>query len=420
MNRKTESAVVIGGGVVGAMCAWYLVEAGCQVTIIDRGKFGAACSHGNCGYISPSHVLPLSQPGTVKKTLLAMLKSNSPFSIKPRFSASFLSWFWNFWKQCNEPDMLAAADGRHQLLQSSQQLYRDLVNEQGINCEYQEKGLLFVFDDSREFASYQKTNDLIIKHFGQDVAAIPYDANRLLEVEPALKPGVAAGAWFYPCDAHIRPDLLLSELRTRLEAKGTQFIESLNIDQFVRESGKAKAVSGNDQQIEADQFIVATGAMTPFLNRHLGCKIPIEPGKGYSLTMPQPQAMPQIPMILKETHVAITPMKSKYRIGSTMEFVGYDERINRKRLQLLKDGAKKYLVNPFCEPIEEEWYGWRPMTYDGKPILDRSPWMNNVWVAAGHNMEGLSMATGSGKLISEMILGDDPHISPHHFSVSRF
>ena len=159
--------------------------------------------------------------------------------------------------------------------------------------------------------------------------------------------------------------------------------------------------------------------MTPFLNTHLGCQIPIQPGKGYSLTMPQPKRGPFYPMIFEEHRVAITPMQSKYRIGSTMEFAGYDTSINRKRLQLLRTSAAHYLHEPDCEPIEEEWFGWRPMTWDGKPIIDRSPAMNNVWIAAGHNMLGLSMATGTGKLVREMMLGEPTHIDPVHYSISR-
>ena len=171
--------------------------------------------------------------------------------------------------------------------------------------------------------------------------------------------------------------------------------------------------------MQGDKFVVATGAWTPFLNEHLGCKIPIEPGKGYSLTMPRPERMPKIPIIFEDAHVAITPMENKYRIGSTMEFVGYDSSLNRKRLDLLRMAAEKYLHDPYCDPVEEEWYGWRPMTWDGKPIIDRSPVMNNVWVAAGHNMLGISLATGTGRLIREMIMGQTPHVDAAHFSIER-
>jgi len=412
-----ERVVVIGGGVIGAMCAWNLSQSGCQVTVVDREKYGAACSHGNCGYVSPSHVFPLCQPGALKKTFKGMLKSNSPFAVKPRLEMGFASWFWNFARRCNHRDMMSAGTARHALLQSSKQLYQELIANENIECEWQEVGLLFVFDDAKSFSDYGKTDSLLREEFG--VAATPYDGKQLVELEPAIKPGFG-GAWHYEGDCHMRPDKLLTQLREKMESRGVKFIEDFPVQQFVRENGLARTVLGNGDSIEADHFVVATGAMTPFLNQHLGVSVPIEPGKGYSLTMPKPDRMPKIPIIFEDSHVAITPMASKYRIGSTMEFVGYDTSINPQRLALLKTAAEKYLYEPHCEPIEEEWFGWRPMTWDGKPIIDQSPAMQNVWIAAGHNMLGLSMATGTGRLIKELMLQETPHIAPAPFSVKRF
>ena len=167
-------------------------------------------------------------------------------------------------------------------------------------------------------------------------------------------------------------------------------------------------------------FVVAAGAWTPLLNEHLGCRVPIQPGKGYSLTMPRPAVCPKIPLIFPETRVAVTPFQSGYRLGSTMEFAGYDESIRPERLQLLKDGATAYLQEPYCEPVQEEWFGWRPMTYDSLPIIDRSPKYENVMIAAGHNMLGLSMAPATGKLVAELVEGTSPHIDPKPYRVSRF
>jgi D-amino-acid dehydrogenase len=125
-------------------------------------------------------------------------------------------------------------------------------------------------------------------------------------------------------------------------------------------------------------------------------------------------------MIFMEHKVAVTPLRSGYRLGSTMEFAGYDATLSRKRLELLRSGARPYLHEPYCEPVEEEWYGWRPMTPDGKPVIDRAPGMSNVYIAAGHNMLGLSMAPATGKLIAEMVSGTEPHVDPTPFTMRRF
>ena len=410
-----EHVAVIGGGIIGAMCALYLDSSGYRVTIVDRDRFGAACSHGNCGYITPSHVLPLCQPGAIAKTLKSLLRRNSPFAIKPRASRAWLSWFWNFARHCNHNQMLATAHSIHALLQSSLELYSELMAD-GMECEWQERGCLVVYDDPEAFDAYAKTDRLLRETFG--VGATAHDGESLLRLEPALKPG-CAGAWHYEDDCHMRPDLLLGNLRKRLEERGVVFLENLCIDRLERKGDTVTAALAGDRRIQAQHFVVAAGALTPQLGKSLGVRIPIEPGKGYSITMPKPTHMPRHPIIFEDTHVAITPMNTAYRIGSTMEFVGYNTSIHPKRLRLLTASAEKYLVDPMGDHIQETWYGWRPMTWDGKPIIDKSPALSNAWIAAGHNMLGLSTATGTGRLLTELLSGAEPHIDPSPYSVQR-
>lgn len=412
-----DHVVVIGGGVVGGMSAWYLSQAGFQVTILERDRFGAACSHGNCGYICPSHVLPLCQPGAIGKTLRAMLHRDSPFRIKPRLSLRWLSWFWSFARRCNQRDMVAAGRGIHAMLQSSLQLYRELLAEQGIECEWQERGLLMVHDDPEAFEAYAATDAFLREEFG--VGATAYGSAELAALEPALRPG-RAGAWHYEGDCHIRPDLLMAGLRTRLEARGVAIEEGVTVERFQARSGRASAVETTRGTFEARHFVVAAGAWTPFLDRDLGLRIPIQPGKGYSITMSKPARMPEHPLIFEDTHVAITPMDSGYRIGSTMEFVGYDTSLPPKRLELLRSAARQGLVDPLGDELREQWYGWRPMTWDGLPLVGRSPALENAWIAAGHSMLGLSMATGTGRLVADLVEGGEPHIDPAPYRVSRF
>jgi D-amino-acid dehydrogenase len=145
-------------------------------------------------------------------------------------------------------------------------------------------------------------------------------------------------------------------------------------------------------------------------------KLPIIPGKGYSITLPRPTNCPTYPLIFEEHRVAVSPFRTGFRIGSTMEFAGYDATLNRDRLKLLTDAAAEYLADP-GEPTAatEEWWGWRPMTASGLPVIDRSPRLGNVLVAAGHGMLGLSMAPATGKLVAELLVGQLPHVSPEPY-----
>jgi D-amino-acid dehydrogenase len=416
MSDRTH-VVVIGSGIIGTACAHYLQQAGCRVTILERGTYGAMCSHGNCGYVCPSHVLPLAAPGVLRSSLASMLKPNSPFYIKPRLSPTLWRWLLAFAWRCNRGDMLRAAQGIHALLQSSRALYDDLVQRERLDCEWQTRGLLFVFHSAHGMAHYAATDALIREHFG--VAAQPYYGAALNELEPALKPGLGGG-WHYEGDAHLRPDRLLRSWRALLEQRGVVVREQCDVQGFVRHAGNATAVRTTQGEIAADAFVLAAGALSPFLNDHLGCRLPIQPGKGYSITMPRPAQAPTLPMIFEEHRVAVTPMATGYRLGSMMEFVGYDTSIKPKRLRLLSEAAKLYLHDPVAEPIQETWFGWRPMTTDSLPIIDRSPALGNVVIAAGHNMLGLSMAPATGKLVSELLTGVPPHLDATPFHVRRF
>ena len=420
MAKEFQRVVVIGGGIVGAMCAWFLAKSGRQVTIVERGKFGAGCSHGNCGYVSPSHVLPLPKPGAIKNAMSMMRRPNSPLSVKFPPPWTLVKWLWNFGRRCNEKDMMEAAAARHALLQSSMTLYEEIVAAESIQCEWQSEGLMFVFHSESHFDEFGHVDKLLRENF--DVPATPYDGNQLTKLEPALKPGLG-GAWHYEGDRHLRPDRLMSQMCSLLKSRGVEIVEDFPVAQVLRDGAQASAVASKAEAaelIEADAFVVATGAMTPFLNEQLGCKIPIQPGKGYSMTMSCPANMPKIPMLFEEHRVGVTPMETTYKLGSMMEFVGYDDSIRSSRMQILRDAAEIYLHDPYCDPVHEEWCGWRPMTWDGKPIIDRSPAMDNVWIAAGHNMLGLSMSTGTGKLVEQLMSGEEPHIDPRPYALSRF
>lgn len=411
------SVVIVGGGVIGACSAYYLRKAGYGVTIVDQASFGKACSHGNCGLISPSHALPLAMPGAVAKTLPMMLKKDAPMRVAPRFDPGLWLWLTRFALRCKESPMLASALGRHALLQSSLTHYRALLAEEQIDCEWEDRGALFVYQSEKGMDSYEKT-DKWLKPFG--LGAERLDGDALVDREPAIKPDVAAGAWFYEIDAHIRPDKLISGLRTVLERMGVTILENTTVTGIVKEDSQARAVQTKTGDLDADHIVLATGALTPKLNKLIGAKVPIQPGKGYSITMPRPTVCPAIPMVFQEHKICVTPFQSGYRLGSTMEFTGYDTTINPTRLGALKTGAAVYLHEPTCEPVEEEWYGWRPMTYDGKPIIDRAPAFCNVVVAAGHNMLGLSMGAGTGKLVSELVAKDRPHLDVSAYAIDRF
>ena len=408
--------VVIGGGVIGVSSAYYLSEAGHEVTVVDKGTIGGACSHGNCGLVCPSHVLPLAEPGALRDAFRALLNPGGAFRIRPRFDANLWRWLWNFARRCKQERMLESGRAIQPLLRSSLELYQALVNDQDLECEWQEQGLLFVYRNHRALDGYEPSAELLASEFEEKPQKLVGDA--LLEREPALSRDVA-GAWYFEHDAHLRPDRLLASWRRLLERRGVSLIEDAVLESFDSRSGHVQAALAGGQRLDADHFIVAAGAWTPQLAEILGCRIPIEPGKGYSVTAPVPDDGPRTPMIFPETHVVVTPMDSGLRIGSMMEFSGYDDSLRADRLQLLADGAAPFLRDPLPTPQSEHWFGWRPMTWDSTPVIGPCPCLGNVHLAVGHNMLGISMAPATGRLISELVSGAPPHLDPTPYRAER-
>lgn len=418
VNSGQKPIVVVGGGVVGAACAYYLAELGSRVVLIDQGTFGKACSHGNCGYVSPSHILPLCRPGAVLSSLKTLFSRNSPFKIRARFDMKMWWWFLRFAMRCNHANMVEAGHARHALLSSSRRLYQEMIDDGRLEgCEWEEVGLMFVHSDREHFESFESVNQLIEKEFGTSFERL--DKAELLQREPALRE-VVCGAWLYEGDAHLRPHLLMKSWQSLLAERGVEIREHCEFLDLESAGNNATAIQTNQGRIEADQVIFATGAWSRMIQQKLKARIPVEPGKGYSITMQRPELCPKHPMLFEDHRVGISPTSSAFRIGSTMEFAGYDDSLREDRLQLLTDTAKFYLHDPIQNPSIERWYGWRPMSCDEIPLVGRVPHYGNVWLGAGHGMLGLSMATATGKLISEMMTGQTPHIDPYPYRPSRF
>ena len=410
--------IVIGGGAIGTACAYYLAKADWQVTLVDRDRQGVGATAGNCGLLAYSHILPLNERGAVAKTLKSLPNRNSPLAIKLRFDPGLWIWLLQFARRCNEKTMLESGRARATLIESSAALYRQLLAEESLDCEWEDRGCLFVYRTQRGMDGYAETDRWLGENFGE--TAVRYDRDALIELEPAIRPDSVVGGWLHEQDAHLRPEKLLSSWRQVIEALGVTIREQCEVTGVVRKGGAAAALATSEGEMSADAYVIATGAWTPLLNRQLDCRVPIQPGKGYTATMPRPARCPTIPIIFQEDKLVVTPMQSGYRLGSTMEFAGYNDKLNRRRLDLLKTHAARVLHDPYTEPVEEEWCGWRPMTFDGKPIIDRSPAMENVFIAAGHNMLGLTLCTATGKLIAELVAGESPHIDLAPFALSRF
>lgn len=408
--------VIIGAGVIGLSSAQHLLAAGRSVTVLDQSDVGSGSSHGNCGTITPSHAPPLAAPGVVAQALRGMLRSDSPLFIRSRLDPALMAWLWRFARRCNRDDWRASAQARAALLKCSRQLIAELAGSGNLRCEFSESGLVYAFREDRT-ARRLCAEAEALQELG--IVTETWDADRLLAEEPALKPGVVGGIYF-PGDACLRPDRYVAELARLVREAGGTIETGQRVESLRSETSNIIFTLADGQTRRAERVVVATGAWTPRWLASLGLTIPIQPGKGYSITYSRPQRVPKRPLVLKEPSVCVTAWESGYRLGSTMEFSGYDTRLNRTRLDALVRGAQTFLHEAEGPERLEEWYGWRPMTWDDIPLIGAAPGHPRLHLACGHGMLGVSMSQASGKLISEMITGQPPCIDPRPYDPARF
>jgi len=251
-STARPDVIVVGSGIIGIACAHYLSAAGLRVTVIDQGTIGGACSHGNCGYICPSHVLPLTEPGAIGTALKSLFNPQAPFRVKPRMSSAMAKWMWHFARRCNHGQMLAAGQHLKAILDSSMREYKRLMHDEGLPCEWKEIGLLYVLKTEHGMDDFAKTDRLLTEHFG--VAARRIEGRDLAAFDPALKPGLA-GAFHYPNDASVRPDLLNASWSQRLRERGVNFIEHCQLQRFEKSKSRVVQLATSQGTLQADRIV---------------------------------------------------------------------------------------------------------------------------------------------------------------------
>ncbi len=415
--NQTEKVLIVGGGVIGIASAHYLTELGYAVTVIDQGEIGGGSSYGNCGYICPSHMLPLAEPGMVKTGLKSLLNPQAAFRIKPQLRFALYRWLYQFARRCNHQQMLEGAFHLKSILEDSRQEFELLLTGTALQAQWKKTGLFYVLKSAQGVEDFLVTDHILSDHFGLKARFI--DGSELIEFDPALKPGLAGG-FLYDNDASLEPSEFVTNWANSLVNKGVQLIEHCQLTQVKKAGKMLVSIETTKGEMTADHFVFATGAWSSLLASELGCRIPVEPCKGYSVTTDRPAVCPKIPMLFPEHRVGVTPFDDTFRLGSMMEFSGFDTQIPSSRIEQLYQSAEPYLRSSFDTTNEKPWFGWRPMTWDSLPIIGHVPKFNNALLATGHSMLGVTLAPATGKLVAALVAGQQPDIDPTPFSPSRF
>ena len=415
----SKSVLIIGAGAVGLSCALHCARKGHRVTVVERG--GAqrdGCSFGNAGMIVPSHFVPLAAPGMVKLGLKWMWNPESPFYIKPRLDGELFDWALKFWRAANAEHVRRSAPLLRNLSFASRALFEEFAAQPENDIGLTTRGLLMLcktqhtLDDEAEFAA--QANSL-------GVPAEVLNATQVAKLDPGVTMAVA-GAVYFPRDAHFTPDRYLAVLQSQAEKLGVVFKWNTEVTGLETRGGKIVSVRTASEAVSADEIILCGGSWSPLLVRELGLKIPIQAGKGYSLTLAQPRELPQLCSIFTEARMAITPMGSSLRFGGTMEISGLNENINLVRVRGIIKSVPQYFPKFTPEDFADiqPWRGLRPCSPDGLPYLGRTAKFSNLIIATGHAMMGMSLSPITGQIVSEFVSGEKPAFDLSLFSPDRY
>ncbi len=415
----SKHILIVGGGVIGLCSAWHALERGHRVTLLDRESSDHdGCSAGNAGMIVPSHFIPLSAPGMFRYALLNLFQPKSPFSIKPRMNMELLQWGVSFLLSSNNSHVTRSAPILRDLNLASLCEYERLSERFSGSFEITKKGLLMLCNTNvslKEEARYaQYARDL-------GLAAEELTPDQVREMNPNIQMNIAGGIHF-PQDAHISPQTFMDALKKELIQRGADIHWSSEVIGWRVNKDRILAIQTEADEFYAEEYLIAAGTWTSTIVKKLNVNIPLQAGKGYSITLPNPRQKPTICSILKEARVAVTPMGDTLRFGGAMEISGLNEKVN----QMCVQGMIESIIRFYPEFREDDfrnisvWHGLRPCSPDGMPYLGRLNRYSNLSVAAGHAMMGMSLGPITGKLIIEILSDEKPSINISALNPNRY
>ncbi len=416
VHSRSESVLIVGGGVIGIACAHYLSEAGYNVTVVDRGAVGSGCSYANCGHLCGSHLLPLNSPDALRRGLKSFWMKDSPFTLDLRFRKDLLKWLIQFARYSTSERMFSLAAKLQPLLDLSMHEYQSIFSL--FETDNQNLGLLYVYDSAKEAEGFNQINEELAQRFG--VEAEFMNGDQLTSYDPGFRAGLA-GAFHYKDDTQIDPGRLLVDWRSYLEQKSVSFVEQCELIGIEKKQHRVASVKTTHGVMEADHYVIATGAWTAQLSTLLSMHIAIQPGKGYSLTWQKDPNHPKTPAYFLEKGVGITSFKTDFRVGALMDVVGFDIGLSERRLRYMLDAISPYIETNLPELSQcKQWLGFRPLTWDSLPIIGRVPSLDNMILATGHHMLGMTLAPSTGKLVAESISESVHTVDINPYSPVRF
>jgi D-amino-acid dehydrogenase len=416
MSRRI---VVVGGGVVGLCVAHACAQRGHRVVVLERGAPERdGCSFANAGMLVPSHFIPLASPGVIAQGLRWMWDAESPFHVKPRLSADLVDWAWKLSRAATPQRVARAAPVLRDLHLASRAIFEQWAAQWDDGFGLVGKGLLMLCRTEEGLAHEARLAEQA------QALGMPAEVLTAFDIaarEPEVRMTIAGGVYF-PLDGHLVPCRLMAVLRRETQRLGVELRHGTDALGWRVRNERIDAVRTATDELEADEFALCGGIWSTDLAAPLGLRLPMQAGKGYSLTLDAPPTLLRMPAILTEARVAVTPMGRSLRVGGTMEIAGIDETINPARIRGIVKSAGEYYpdLKPAHFASAEVRTGLRPCSPDGLPYIGRVARYANLAIATGHAMMGVSLAPITGKLIAEIVSAERPSLDLDALSPDRY
>lgn len=413
--------IVLGSGVIGTASAYYLAQAGHEVTVVDRQPgAGLETSFANAGEVSPGYSAPWAAPGIPLKAMKWMLMRHSPLVIRPGIDPAMWRWVFQMLMNCTSARYEVNKGRMVRLAEYSRDCLSALRAATGINYDERMQGTLQLFRTQKQLDAAAQ-DIAVLERYG-----VPYellDPAGCIGVEPALAhvSGKFVGALRLPNDETGDCFKFTQQLASLAAKAGVNFRYGVAIEGLESDGKKITSIRCAQGQLKADSYVLALGSYSPMLLRSLGISIPVYPIKGYSITVPiADSAYAPESTVMDETYkVAITRLGDRIRVGGTAEIAGYDLALRKSRRETLEHSVVDLFPRGGDVARAEFWTGLRPMTPDGTPVVGPTPY-RNLFLNTGHGTLGWTMACGSGRLLADLVSGKHPEIDTEGLYMDRY
>ena len=415
-NQDTSEIIIVGGGIVGLLIARELQRRGHAVRVLDAGDGRDTASCGNAGIIAPGHP-PIANPRLPAQAVALLLDPDSPLYIPPRPDPALIRWLLGFRRSCNRDHHARTVELLNGLSRLSLEGWNELVQDQRLMPHLRAVGWAEVCCESASLDAAAADADVLHR---DGFAAELIDGDELRRRDDSFTDAVV-GALLHPDDILTDPGALIQALVRDIRERGGHVRHNCMVQSLLRDGrGHCHGVLIEpDEAMEAETVILAAGIWSDGFGRQHGMRLPMQAAKGYHLML-ETETAPHTGFVCRETMVAVNPMPGGVRLAGTLELSGINQRMSRRRLELLRRGTTRYLRGIPEARVVKTWNGLRPCTADGLPIIGALPGTTNAFVATGHGMMGVTLGPATARSIGELIDGETTTMDLAPFSPDRF